>query len=256
MKKLLLSASLTLMAVLCFAQVHVSGYYRKNGTYVQPHMRSSPDSNPYNNYSYPGNTNPYTGKVATGNPDTYLNNYNKNSTSTNNNKYDSNIESSNLKKVKYIVPDKSIISGEKYLTFSQKQDTYVSYDIYDSSNIFNGFLIIYSDNTGRLFNKNFEKIKEIEHITQSSLIQQNQDYATLKPLSVATTNSSARIYLKNGSGQYTGFYLIKYFEDNIVTKYRLFNHADNFAGTVEKYANGDEIFYDVNGKEYFRTKDN
>ena len=55
--------------------VHVNGYYRSNGTYVQPHYRSAPDGNPYNNWSYPGNTNPYTGKVAPGNPDTYLRNY-------------------------------------------------------------------------------------------------------------------------------------------------------------------------------------
>lgn len=33
------------------AQVHVRGHYRSNGTYVQPHYRSSPDGNPYNNYS-------------------------------------------------------------------------------------------------------------------------------------------------------------------------------------------------------------
>ncbi|WP_291908775.1 SH3 domain-containing protein [Chitinophaga sp. CB10] len=58
-----------------FTQVKVSGYYRKDGTYVQPHYRSSPDGNPYNNWSYPGNVNPYTGKVAPGNPDTYLKNY-------------------------------------------------------------------------------------------------------------------------------------------------------------------------------------
>lgn len=57
------------------AQVKVKGYYKKNGTYVQPHYRSNPDGNPYNNWSYPGNTNPYTGKTATGNLDTYLKNY-------------------------------------------------------------------------------------------------------------------------------------------------------------------------------------
>ncbi len=57
------------------AAVRVNGYYRKNGTYVQPYYRSNPDGNPYNNWSFPGNTNPYTGKVASGNPDTYLNNY-------------------------------------------------------------------------------------------------------------------------------------------------------------------------------------
>ena len=63
------------------AATYVHGYTRKNGTYVAPHYRSSPDGNPYNNWSYPGNTNPYTGKKATGNPDTYLRNYYNNSPS-------------------------------------------------------------------------------------------------------------------------------------------------------------------------------
>ena len=56
----------------------MKGYYRKDGTYVRPHVRSNPDGNPYNNWSYPGNVNPYTGKVATGNPETYLKKYRKN----------------------------------------------------------------------------------------------------------------------------------------------------------------------------------
>ncbi|MBA3031035.1 MAG: hypothetical protein FP814_04325 [Desulfobacterium sp.] len=30
--------------------VHVDGYYRKDGTYVSPHIRSSPDSSKANNY--------------------------------------------------------------------------------------------------------------------------------------------------------------------------------------------------------------
>ena len=55
--------------------VYVKGYYRNDGTYVQPHFRSAPDGNPYNNWSFPGNVNPYTGKVAPGNPDTYLKRY-------------------------------------------------------------------------------------------------------------------------------------------------------------------------------------
>lgn len=59
------------------AAVRVKGYYRKDGTYVSPHYRSNPDGNPYNNWSFPGNTNPYTGKVAPGDPDTYLRNYYK-----------------------------------------------------------------------------------------------------------------------------------------------------------------------------------
>ena len=37
-----------------FADVHVSGYYRKDGTYVRPHYRSSPDGITSNNYSARG----------------------------------------------------------------------------------------------------------------------------------------------------------------------------------------------------------
>lgn len=73
--RILLILMTLLLALQSFAQVKVKGYYRKDGTYVRPHYRSSPDGNPYNNWSYPGNTNPYTGKTATGNPDTYLKNY-------------------------------------------------------------------------------------------------------------------------------------------------------------------------------------
>lgn len=43
----------------------VNGYYRNNGTYVQPYTRSAPDSSVTNNYSYQGNTNPYTGSTGT-----------------------------------------------------------------------------------------------------------------------------------------------------------------------------------------------
>lgn len=53
MKKLVI---LTVMVVLGLvsanADVYVNGYYKKDGTYVQPHTRSNPDGNPYNNYSY------------------------------------------------------------------------------------------------------------------------------------------------------------------------------------------------------------
>jgi hypothetical protein len=50
------------------ADTFVNGYYRSNGTYVAPHMRSDPDGNPYNNWSTKGNVNPYTGQLGTKNP--------------------------------------------------------------------------------------------------------------------------------------------------------------------------------------------
>lgn len=50
------------------AQVHVRGYYRRDGTYVRPHVRSSPNSTTLDNYSTRGNINPYTGEPGTRNP--------------------------------------------------------------------------------------------------------------------------------------------------------------------------------------------
>ena len=66
MKKIL-SALLIISFLLVFAgsafarDVRVKGYYRSNGTYVQPHYRTSPDNSLLNNYSTKGNVNPYTG---------------------------------------------------------------------------------------------------------------------------------------------------------------------------------------------------
>ena len=37
-------------ALLFARDVHVRGYYRKDGTYVRPHVRSSPDAYKWNNY--------------------------------------------------------------------------------------------------------------------------------------------------------------------------------------------------------------
>ena len=50
------------------AQVAVQGHYRSNGTYVAPHMRSSPNSTTSDNYSTRGNVNPYTGASGTRTP--------------------------------------------------------------------------------------------------------------------------------------------------------------------------------------------
>ena len=42
----------------------VKGYVRSDGTFVQPHMRSTPNSTRFDNYSTQGNSNPYTGKTG------------------------------------------------------------------------------------------------------------------------------------------------------------------------------------------------
>jgi hypothetical protein len=51
MKSILATALLAVMASSAMADVRVNGYYRSNGTYVEPHVRTAPDHNPCNNYS-------------------------------------------------------------------------------------------------------------------------------------------------------------------------------------------------------------
>lgn len=58
-----------LFSVSAFADVGVDGYYRKDGTYVQPHHRNDPNNNTNDNWSTKGNTNPYTGKEGTQKPE-------------------------------------------------------------------------------------------------------------------------------------------------------------------------------------------
>ena len=47
---------------------HVNGYFKRNGTYVAPHMRTAPNGTRFDNWSTKGNVNPYTGKAGTKDP--------------------------------------------------------------------------------------------------------------------------------------------------------------------------------------------
>jgi hypothetical protein len=66
------AAALIAMPFSADAQVSVKGYYKSNGTYVQPHVRSSPNNTTADNWSTKGNVNPYTGKQGTNNPPSYV----------------------------------------------------------------------------------------------------------------------------------------------------------------------------------------
>ena len=47
---------------------YVHGYSRSDGTYVQPHMQTNPNSTPMDNWTTRGNVNPYTGQAGTRDP--------------------------------------------------------------------------------------------------------------------------------------------------------------------------------------------
>lgn len=67
MKKYLLKLSILGLALASSAQAdtYVNGYYRADGTYVQPYVRSDSNSTNWDNYSTQGNSNPYTGSEGT-----------------------------------------------------------------------------------------------------------------------------------------------------------------------------------------------
>jgi hypothetical protein len=67
--KRILAVMLLLSTASAFAQVHVRGYTKKDGTYVAPHERTAPNHTNLDNYSTRGNVNPYTGKEGTKEPD-------------------------------------------------------------------------------------------------------------------------------------------------------------------------------------------
>lgn len=70
MKRLLIAAIVTLgIAAPAFAGDQlVHGYVRKDGTYVAPYHRSTPNNTTSDNYSTYGNVNPYTGEAGTRQP--------------------------------------------------------------------------------------------------------------------------------------------------------------------------------------------
>lgn len=112
MKKIFFLIVITFFTISTYSQVRVSGYFRKNGTYVQPHMRSSPNSSPYDNYSFPGNTNPYTGKTATGSEEAYLNRYD-------NKTLNSSPEINSMNTYKNTYPVNNTINSNYPATYSQ-----------------------------------------------------------------------------------------------------------------------------------------
>lgn len=63
------------LSISAYADVGVDGYYRNNGTYVEPHYRSNPNKTTDDNWSTKGNQNPYTGKMGTKEPNDYNKQY-------------------------------------------------------------------------------------------------------------------------------------------------------------------------------------
>lgn len=63
-----------ILALPVFAEAKTTrarGYFKSNGTYVQPYYKTSPNKYKFDNYSSKYNYNPYTGKKGTVDPFKY-----------------------------------------------------------------------------------------------------------------------------------------------------------------------------------------
>ena len=58
------SVTYTVPSTVNYNTTSVSGYSRSNGTYVQSHVRTMPNSTNWDNFSTKGNSNPFTGSTG------------------------------------------------------------------------------------------------------------------------------------------------------------------------------------------------
>lgn len=74
--RLILGLAATFLVSTVWSDTYVNGYYKKDGTYVDGHFKSSPNNTNRDNYSTQTNLNPYTGTAGSKAPDYSQNAYN------------------------------------------------------------------------------------------------------------------------------------------------------------------------------------
>jgi len=69
MRKVLIAlAALSLVSAAGAKDAYVKPYFKADGTFVEGHYKTAPNSTKLDNYSTQGNYNPYTGKAGTVDP--------------------------------------------------------------------------------------------------------------------------------------------------------------------------------------------
>ncbi|MCF6271378.1 MAG: hypothetical protein L3J41_16830 [Melioribacteraceae bacterium] len=142
------------------SHVRVSGYYRSNGTYVQPYFRTAPNSTNRDNFSTRGNVNPYTGKPGWIEPDNNYNTLYYNTYSYNPTKIKSNYAPVLSLPIKY--KNRTYVEDENgkyscYLTIKDER----TFNIYDMNDNLILYLVINHRKDWRIFDNNWIYIKTI-----------------------------------------------------------------------------------------------
>ncbi len=161
--------SLLIIAFFCFGlafsqtnpkHVKVSGYYRKDGTYVQPYFRTAPNYTNRDNFSTKGNANPYTGKPGWIEPDSKYNTFYYNTYSYSPKTTESDYAPNTTLPIKY--KNRTYIEDEHgnytcYLTVKDER----TYNIFDMNNNIILYLVINHRGDWRIFDSKWIYIKTI-----------------------------------------------------------------------------------------------
>lgn len=139
--------------------LRVSGYYRSNGTYVQPYFRTAPNSTTRDNFSTKGNTNPYTGKPGWIEPDNKYNTFYYNTYSYIPSKITTSTTTS---PPQLFYKDRTYVEDEYgnyscYLKVNDKR----TYNIYDMQDNLILYLVINHRGDWRIFDNNMLYIKTL-----------------------------------------------------------------------------------------------
>ena len=69
MRNIAIATCLWCLAFASFANEYVNGYFKRNGTYVEGHFKTSSNVTNHDNYSTQNNVNPYTDTTGSRAPD-------------------------------------------------------------------------------------------------------------------------------------------------------------------------------------------
>lgn len=157
-------ATIPVLAQTNFDHVKVSGYYRKDGTYVQPYFRTAPNATNRDNFSTKGNINPYTGKPGWIDPDSKYNTFYYSTYTYRPDERQNNYNSQKASAIKSLrnFKDRTYIEDEHgiyscYITMKNEK----TFNIYDMDDELILYLVINHRGDWRIFDKNGVHVKTI-----------------------------------------------------------------------------------------------
>ncbi|MFQ6599843.1 SH3 domain-containing protein [Flavobacterium sp. C3NV] len=227
-----------------YPQVNVKGYYRSNGTYVQPHQRTAPNSTITDNYSYPGNYNPNTSYDNS----SYRSNYNYTNSKTEwvdgYNRNDGTYVSGYYRTIESNIPTNS--SSKKYIN-TTKVNLRTSPEV--GENIIN--ILNYGDEITSLYNfGDWEKVSVKKHNAYTYSYDTQEGYISSRYLS--TYSSHNKVYYPQNNQNYNTKSNLEYnISFKVIAQKAYFHSTPSTYNQNKTYLVYGEIITAIGDSQYF-----